>query len=663
MVGWYACFIAHDSEIKASLTKLLKKTEEWKWGKEQQTAFERLKSALTSAPVLARPDFSKPFKVQCDASEVAVGAVLMREQQDGEHPIVYARRSLTGVERNYSTAEKECLAMENNNAAENVQQEAPIIALVSVENKVASVENLPLPGLNSSESSLVATMDDVWDDIVATIEENSDSPAVVATAENEEILEKVGATVELVEPEVTALLPNEQATLGDWQQDEPEDESAFEQPREQAQDQLHEPMQEQPQGPQESTPASLQAPMLNQQLMQQQQVSLQEPMRDEQLEQQPQGPVQVPLQGQQLELQLCQEQMEANGGVLFKKRKRGCRGGRKKKPSLNRQLTVDEELSFDVPPRDDEKAGPPNRRQSVGENVPVYVPPGAVSGRSEWPESICVCMSELRLGRTGDTCCECERDSASRAAPRGAPAFAQWLSVDHVERMERDRPMQIDAQDESGNTPLHLALTEGNEEAVESLLRKSADLSLANATGKTPLHIVCSRENFDDDFVELFFDIGEEKHRPLRVDARGMWSSRASTKDSASDCGCSTSRLGTSGQSLTGAGGCSSKLRGKHASLGTIRSYEFSLNLTCLETTTRSVFGSKSLKFSESFSYPTRMSFFDFGSHFLRRTSGISAKTSHPKNINGNGHNLGRGDRTHRSLSISRFMMEVTKKT
>ncbi|CAB0040267.1 unnamed protein product [Trichogramma brassicae] len=85
-------------------------------------------------------------------------------------------------------------------------------------------------------------------------------------------------------------------------------------------------------------------------------------------------------------------------------------------------------------------------------------------------------------------------------------------------RVERNRPMQVDAQDESGNTPLHLALTEDNEEAVESLLRRDADSSLANARETTPLHIVCSRENFDDDFVELFFEIGEEKHRPLRVE-------------------------------------------------------------------------------------------------------------------------------------------------
>ncbi|CAB0030127.1 unnamed protein product [Trichogramma brassicae] len=91
---------------------------------------------------------------------------------------------------------------------------------------------------------------------------------------------------------------------------------------------------------------------------------------------------------------------------------------------------------------------------------------------------------------------------------------------DHGSLCARNRPMQVDAQDESGNTPLHLALTEDNEEAVESLLRRGADSSLANARETTPLHIVCSRENFDDDFVELFFEIGEEKHRPLRVDAR-----------------------------------------------------------------------------------------------------------------------------------------------
>ncbi|CAB0036641.1 unnamed protein product [Trichogramma brassicae] len=63
-----------------------------------------------------------------------------------------------------------------NKAAENVQHEAPILALDSGVKKVASVENLPPPELNSSESSLVATIDDVWGDIVATIAEDSGSP-------------------------------------------------------------------------------------------------------------------------------------------------------------------------------------------------------------------------------------------------------------------------------------------------------------------------------------------------------------------------------------------------------------------------------------------------------------------------------------------------------
>ena len=63
MVGWYARFIERDSEHKIPLVKLLRKTQTWEWGEEQQTAFDALKRALTTAPVLARPDFSKPFTI------------------------------------------------------------------------------------------------------------------------------------------------------------------------------------------------------------------------------------------------------------------------------------------------------------------------------------------------------------------------------------------------------------------------------------------------------------------------------------------------------------------------------------------------------------------------------------------------------------------------
>ena len=111
MLGWYSRFIEKEIEIKLPLLQLLKKTQAWQWGAEQQSPFKRLMLVLTKAPVLARPDFSRDFTVQCDASSEAIGAVLSQEFDDGEHPIVYIHRVLTSAERNYSTTEKECLAL------------------------------------------------------------------------------------------------------------------------------------------------------------------------------------------------------------------------------------------------------------------------------------------------------------------------------------------------------------------------------------------------------------------------------------------------------------------------------------------------------------------------------------------------------------------------
>ncbi|CAB0038284.1 unnamed protein product [Trichogramma brassicae] len=111
IVGWYARFIEDVSNIKIPLLRLLRRDQPWVWGEEQRQAFDELKRALTVAPVLARPDFVKPFTIQCDASGIAIGAVLVQEDADGEHPIVYLSRVLTAPERNYSTSEKECLAI------------------------------------------------------------------------------------------------------------------------------------------------------------------------------------------------------------------------------------------------------------------------------------------------------------------------------------------------------------------------------------------------------------------------------------------------------------------------------------------------------------------------------------------------------------------------
>ena len=84
----------------------------FKWGKEEDEAFRTLRDSLCSAPVLAYPDFSRPFILQTDASKVAIGAVLAQKLDDGlEHPVAYISRSLTKSECNYDTREQEALAI------------------------------------------------------------------------------------------------------------------------------------------------------------------------------------------------------------------------------------------------------------------------------------------------------------------------------------------------------------------------------------------------------------------------------------------------------------------------------------------------------------------------------------------------------------------------
>ncbi|KAL7298798.1 hypothetical protein TKK_0008542 [Trichogramma kaykai] len=82
-----------------------------------------------------------------------------------------------------------------------------------------------------------------------------------------------------------------------------------------------------------------------------------------------------------------------------------------------------------------------------------------------------------------------------------------------------DLTLQLDIQDKSGNTPLHLALDHGLEKVAELLLINGADVNLPNAEGFTALHIICQKF-FDDDLAELFFKISKERNQPLQIDAR-----------------------------------------------------------------------------------------------------------------------------------------------
>ena len=98
--------------MAAPLTELLKKDQKYVWGRDQQHAFDSLKKLLTNEPVLSAPDFSRPFKLATDASDVGVGAVLIQEDDQGiEHPVSYYSRKFNNSQRNYSTIEKEILAV------------------------------------------------------------------------------------------------------------------------------------------------------------------------------------------------------------------------------------------------------------------------------------------------------------------------------------------------------------------------------------------------------------------------------------------------------------------------------------------------------------------------------------------------------------------------
>lgn len=107
LANYFRKFILGYAEMVSPLNALLSTKRDWVWSAECATAFARVKSALTSAPVLALPHFRKPFEVIADASQVALGAILL---QDGR-PVAFESRKLIPAERNYTTTERELLAV------------------------------------------------------------------------------------------------------------------------------------------------------------------------------------------------------------------------------------------------------------------------------------------------------------------------------------------------------------------------------------------------------------------------------------------------------------------------------------------------------------------------------------------------------------------------
>ena len=111
--GWYRDIMADYATAAIPLTNLTRKEVKYDWTQECQEGFDALKTKLTSYPCLMPPNWDIPFHVYCDASAVAVGAALCQPHGPNgkDRPVAFASRQLTAAERNYSTTERECLAM------------------------------------------------------------------------------------------------------------------------------------------------------------------------------------------------------------------------------------------------------------------------------------------------------------------------------------------------------------------------------------------------------------------------------------------------------------------------------------------------------------------------------------------------------------------------
>jgi hypothetical protein len=107
LAGYYCRFIPNFSKITKPIIELLKKGNKYLWSEACDEAFKHLKRLLTTSPMLAQPDITRPFDVYCDASGMGLGGVLMQEGQ----VISYSLRQLRRHEEHYSTHDLELVAV------------------------------------------------------------------------------------------------------------------------------------------------------------------------------------------------------------------------------------------------------------------------------------------------------------------------------------------------------------------------------------------------------------------------------------------------------------------------------------------------------------------------------------------------------------------------
>ena len=112
LANYYRRFIKDFAKVAAPLYVLVRKEQKWKWEKEQEEAFGKLKEVFTMEPVLAIPDIDREMRVEADASDYATGGVLSMKCEDEKwRPVAFIFKSLNATEHNYEIYDKEMLAV------------------------------------------------------------------------------------------------------------------------------------------------------------------------------------------------------------------------------------------------------------------------------------------------------------------------------------------------------------------------------------------------------------------------------------------------------------------------------------------------------------------------------------------------------------------------
>ena len=110
-VGFYRRFIRYFSKSARPLCRLLEKYTKFYFDESCHKAYEKIKSRLVEAPIMPKPDWNREFEIMCDASDFAMGAILGQKDEKVFKAIYYISKTFNEAEENYSTTEKEMLAI------------------------------------------------------------------------------------------------------------------------------------------------------------------------------------------------------------------------------------------------------------------------------------------------------------------------------------------------------------------------------------------------------------------------------------------------------------------------------------------------------------------------------------------------------------------------